>query len=72
MKKAQGSTYVDPLTPLRCAAEEAERARDAIARRDGWIAEARHEGSTLRAIGLATGLSHTAIAKILDRAGTVP
>ena len=51
----------------RAAGKEAEAARVATDARDYWIRKAHEEGSSLRAIGRATGLSHTAIAKILAR-----
>lgn len=38
-----------------------------VAKRDRLIREARKEGWSLRAIGEAAGLTHTAIAKILAR-----
>jgi DNA invertase Pin-like site-specific DNA recombinase len=49
----------------------AKKAREATARRDQEIREMHAGGATLRAIGEAAGLSHTAIKKILDREGTV-
>jgi lambda repressor-like predicted transcriptional regulator len=52
---------------LTDARREAEKARTSTERRDALIREARAEGSSLRAIGRATGLSHTAVAKILAR-----
>jgi hypothetical protein len=55
------------MTAIRFAAEQAKKARTATEKRDHWIREARSEGRTLRAIAEATGLSHTAIAKILAR-----
>jgi lambda repressor-like predicted transcriptional regulator len=54
-------------TNLQIAGEQAGKARSATEMRDYWIREAHKEGSSLRAIGRATGLSHTAIAKILAR-----
>ncbi len=50
------------------AAEWAKKARFATARRDALIREMRAEGASLRAIGAAVGLSHTAVAKICERA----
>jgi lambda repressor-like predicted transcriptional regulator len=38
-----------------------------VAKRDRLVREARDEGLSLRAIADAAGLSHTAIAKILER-----
>lgn len=46
----------------------ARKAREATLRRDEAIRVMHAEGATLRAIGEAAGLSHTAIRKILDRA----
>lgn len=45
----------------------AKRAREATLRRDEAIRQMRDEGSTLRSIAEAAGLTHTAIAKILAR-----
>lgn len=45
----------------------ATKAQEWTARRNDLIRQARAEGSSLRAIGRATGLSHTAIAKILAK-----
>lgn len=45
----------------------AKKAAEWTERRNALIRQARAEGSTLRGIGRATGLSHTAIAKILAR-----
>ncbi len=52
---------------LSLAREEADKARKATERRDFWICEARKEGTSLRKIAELTGLSHTAIAKIVAR-----
>lgn len=49
-----------------------QRAQAAIAARDDAIRAARAEGMTLREIGDAVGLSHTAIANIVNRAETKP
>jgi hypothetical protein len=38
-----------------------------VAKRDKLVVAARSEGNSLRAIAEAVGLSHTAIAKILER-----
>lgn len=54
-------------TALRIAREQADKARKATEMRDYWIREARAEGATFRAIGEAVGLSHTAVAKIVNR-----
>jgi hypothetical protein len=43
----------------------ASKARQATAKRDAAIHKMREEGATLRDIGDAAGLSHTAVAKIL-------
>jgi lambda repressor-like predicted transcriptional regulator len=43
------------------------KTKAATEKRDYWIKQAHKEGSSLRNIGYATGLSHTAIAKILAR-----
>lgn len=48
-------------------ASQARKAREATARRDQLIRQMRAEGATLRAIAKAAGLTHTAVAKILDR-----
>lgn len=45
----------------------ARKAREATLRRDEAIHRMHAEGATLRAIGEAAGLSHTAIKKILVR-----
>lgn len=54
-------------TSLTIAREQARKARVATEQRDYWIREARAEGNSLRIIGEAVGLSHTAVAKILAR-----
>lgn len=41
--------------------------RDARTERDQLICAALNEGHTLRAVGCAAGLSHTAVATIRDR-----
>jgi hypothetical protein len=43
----------------------ASKARQATAKRDAAIHQMRGEGASLRDIGEAAGLSHTAVAKIL-------
>ncbi len=45
----------------------AKKAQEWTARRNELIGQYRAEGWSLRAIGNATGLSHTAIAKILAK-----
>jgi len=50
------------------AADAATDARHATEQRDYWIRQARDEGSSLRAIAELTGLSHTAIANICQKA----
>lgn len=45
----------------------AQRVREATAMRDKAIRQMHAEGATLRAIGEAAGMSHSAIAKILRR-----
>lgn len=45
----------------------AEKAREATELRDEAIRSMRADGASLRAIGIAAGLSHTAVAKILGR-----
>jgi lambda repressor-like predicted transcriptional regulator len=45
----------------------ARTAREATARRDNLIRDMRSEGCSLRQIGEAAGLSHTAVAKILAK-----
>jgi DNA-binding MarR family transcriptional regulator len=53
---------------LRIAAAEARKAREWTARRNRAIRAAYVEGgASLREIGEATGLSHEAVRKILDR-----
>lgn len=46
----------------------ARKAREATEQRDAAIVRLRAEGASLRAIAEAAGLSHTAVAKIIDRA----
>lgn len=50
-------------------ADEAARVRQATADRDKAIVAMHADGGSLREIGDAAGLSHTAIAKILVREG---
>jgi hypothetical protein len=50
---------------LRAVARYAEQARQFTASRNGAIRIAHNEGATLRQIGEAAGLSHTAIGKIV-------
>ena len=50
----------------------ANKARAATLRRDKAIRQMRDEGATLRAIAEAAGLTHTAIARILDREADAP
>lgn len=45
----------------------AKKAREATIQRDSAIRRMRDEGSTLRSIADAAGLTHTAVAKILAR-----
>ena len=45
----------------------AKKARDATVRRDEAIRAMRAEGAALRTIAKAAGLTHSAIAKIIDR-----
>ena len=45
----------------------ARKAREATIQRDNAIRRMRDEGSTLRSIAEAAGLTHTAVAKILAR-----
>lgn len=52
------------MTPL---AKAAQQARDATARRDRLVVEQRAAGKTLREIAEEAQLSHTAIARILER-----
>lgn len=54
-------------TTARQLASQARKAREAVLRRDQLIHQMREEGSTLRAIAEACGLTHTAVAKILSR-----
>jgi hypothetical protein len=49
----------------RNVASWAKKAREATAARDRWIRTMRDEGASLRAIGKAADLSHTAVGKIL-------
>lgn len=55
------------MNPAETAASWARKAREATARRDAAIRAARDEGVPLRVLATATGLSHTAIAKIAAR-----
>lgn len=50
----------------------ARKAREATVQRDAAIRQMRDEGSTLRSIADAAGLTHTAIAKILARTDEGP
>lgn len=54
--------------PAKEVASWARKAREATSRRDEAIARMRDEGASLRAIAAAAELSHTAVAKILERA----
>jgi DNA invertase Pin-like site-specific DNA recombinase len=45
----------------------AKKAREATAARDEAIRQMRAEGATLREIAAAAGLTHTAIARIIER-----
>lgn len=54
-------------TTAQQLASQAKKAREATARRDQLIRQMRDEGSTLRSIAEACGLTHTAVAKILSR-----
>lgn len=45
----------------------AKKAREATVQRDQAIRRMRDEGSTLRSIAEAAGLTHTAVAKIVAR-----
>lgn len=45
----------------------AKKARESTASRDELIVEAHKDGHSLRTIAEAAGLSHTAIAKIVER-----
>jgi lambda repressor-like predicted transcriptional regulator len=49
-----------------------KKAREATERRDTLIRQMRAEGSTLRSIAEAAGLSHTAIVKIVSRTHSSP
>lgn len=55
------------MTPAKAVANWAEKARAATRRRDEAIRQMRAGGASLRAIGEAAGLSHTAVANILNR-----
>jgi hypothetical protein len=55
------------VTTAQQLAFQAKKAREATARRDELIHQMRAEGSTLRAIAEAAGLTHTAVAKIVSR-----
>lgn len=55
------------VTTAQQLASQARKAREATARRDELIARMRDEGAALRTIAEAASLSHTAVAKILDR-----
>lgn len=58
---------VRSVPDLQAAASAAQKVREWTERRDRRIREALHDGASLRALGTATGLSHTAIAKIAKR-----
>ena len=55
---------------LRIAAADARKAREWTARRNRAIGAAHTYGASLREIGDATGLSHEAVRKILERLAT--
>jgi len=55
------------MTPGQKVQKAGARYRRALAERDTAIREAAAAGTSLRDIGYAAGLSHTAIAKILKR-----
>lgn len=55
------------MTPTAKVRLWADKARLATIERDAAIAAMHAEGATLRAIGDAAGLSHTAVAKIVAR-----
>lgn len=59
----RGRVGVNPTELAACQIQIAKW----IAKRDKLIREARKEGHSLRAIAYAAGLSHTAVAKILNR-----
>ena len=52
---------------LRIAAAEARKAREWTSRRNRAIGAAHQSGASLREIGDATGLSHEAVRKILEK-----
>lgn len=55
------------LTDLSSVASAAQKAREWTERRDRRIRSAVAAGSSLRTVGEAAGLSHTAVAKIARR-----
>jgi hypothetical protein len=52
---------------LRIAAADARKAREWTARRNRAIGAAHQSGASLREIGDATGLSHEAVRKVLEK-----
>lgn len=59
-----GRNAADPVVQL---AKAAKKAREATVERDRLIVLCHHQGESLRWIGRAAGLSHTAVAKILAK-----
>jgi hypothetical protein len=55
------------VTTAQLLASQAKRAREATLRRDELIRQMRAEGSSLRSIAEAAGLTHPAIVKILRK-----
>lgn len=58
---------IDDINALGGAMVAADKAREWTDRRNALIVQAREDGATLRQIAELTGLSHTAVAKILAR-----
>lgn len=56
------------MTDLSAVTSAADKARDWTRRRDLRVRAAISAGASLRAVGAAAGLSHTAVAKIVKRA----
>lgn len=63
----QGGQVAAAAVTAKEVASWARRAREATTQRDDAIRRMHADGATLRAIGEAAGLSHTAIKKILTR-----
>lgn len=60
------------MTTAEQLASQARKAREATLRRDELIRQMRDEGSSLRTIAEAAGLTHPAIVKILRKTPVAP